>query len=114
MHEMSIAASLVRELLGIVAERPGLRIVEVELHCGVMQQVVPEALRWAFEAASAGTPAQGARLKIVEQELAARCRGCGRDFAATIDNYQCPGCGRADVDLLAGRDIVLQSVVCET
>jgi hydrogenase nickel incorporation protein HypA/HybF len=113
MHEMSIATALLEQLRRIAAEQQAARIVEVEVHCGVMQQVVPESLQLAFEAASTDTLAAGARLKIVETGLAARCRSCGEQFEAAIDNYLCPRCRTADVEIVAGRDIVLRSVVCE-
>jgi hydrogenase nickel incorporation protein HypA/HybF len=113
MHEFSLAAALVEQLQRIADERHVRRIVEVEVHCGVMQQVVSESLAMAFEAVSADTPAAGARLKIVVEELVVRCRACGSSFAAAIDNYLCPQCQTADVEVIAGRDVVLQSVVCE-
>jgi hydrogenase nickel incorporation protein HypA/HybF len=113
MHEMAIAAALMDQLLQIAAAQQATRIQEVELRCGVMQQVVGESLQLAFEVVSADTLARGATLKIVEQPLVVRCRPCGRQFDAAIDNFLCPQCRTADVDIVAGRDIVLQSVVCE-
>jgi hydrogenase nickel incorporation protein HypA/HybF len=113
MHEFSLAAALVEQLQRIADEQHARRIVEVEVHCGVMQQVVNEALEVAFAAASAETPAAGARLKIVTDELVVRCRACGNSFAAAIDNYACPQCRTADVEVVAGRDVVLQSVICD-
>jgi hydrogenase nickel incorporation protein HypA/HybF len=114
MHEMSVAAALVEQLQRIAAEQHALRITEVEVQCGVMQQIVPEALQLAFEAASLDTPAAGAKLRIVEEGLTARCRGCGEQFQAAIDDYRCPRCKQADVELTSGRDILLRTVVCET
>ncbi len=114
MHEMSLAANLMDQLLRIAAEHQAVRVLEVEVHCGVAQQVVPEALQLAFEALSQGTVAAGARLNIVEQGLVAECRTCGERFEAAIDDYRCPRCQVADVDLLAGREIILRSVVCQT
>ncbi len=114
MHEMSIAMALVDQLQRIAAEQHATRITEVEVRCGVLRQVAPEALELAFCAASADTPAAGAVLTVVEEGLRARCRACGQEFEAAIDNYLCPQCRMADVELLAGRDIVLQSVTCET
>lgn len=113
MHEFSIATALMEQLQQIADQRHATRIVEVEVHCGVMQQVVAESLQLAFAAVSAETLAAGARLRIVEERLAARCRSCGDSFEAAIDNYLCPRCRTADVEITAGRDIVLQSVVCE-
>jgi hydrogenase nickel incorporation protein HypA/HybF len=113
MHEFSIATALMEQLQRLADERHATRIVEVELRCGVMQQVVAESLQMAFAAVSAETLAAGAQLNVVEEKLTARCRSCGGTFEAAIDNYLCPQCKTADVEVIAGRDIVLQSVVCE-
>ncbi len=114
MHEMSIAMGLMEALLELAAERRARRILDVEVICGVMQQVVPEALQLAFEAASQNTVAQGAKLQIVEEAISVRCRSCGQEYAAAIDNYRCPICGEADAEIIGGRDIILKSVTCET
>ena len=113
MHEMAIAANLVEHVVE-VAQRNRARLVEeVEVEVGVLQQVVPEALTLAFTVAAAGTVAEGARLKLTEVKAVAECRGCGQRFEATIDNYLCQACQRADVRIVAGNDIVLKSVVCQ-
>ena len=91
-----------------------MRIREVEVQCGVMQQIVPEALQLAFEAASADTLAAGATLHIVGEGLVAQCRTCDERYAASLDDFRCPRCQTADVQLVAGREIVLRTVVCET
>jgi len=114
MHEMSIALSLVEQLCRIAAEKHAVRITEVEVHCGVLRQVMPEALELAFSAVTEETVAAGATLKIIEEGLVARCRACGMEFATGIDDYSCPGCQQADVAFVAGHDIVLTAVVCET
>lgn len=114
MHEMSIATSLMEQLLRVAQEQRAIRITEVEVVCGAMQLVVPEALKLAFEAVTAETVAAGAELKLVEERLMANCRACGTRFEPAIDNYLCPQCRVADVDIVAGKDIVLKSVVCQT
>ncbi|MGD8451164.1 MAG: hydrogenase maturation nickel metallochaperone HypA [Phycisphaerae bacterium] len=114
MHEMSIAMSLIDNLLTATTGHDVVRIEEVEVEVGVLQQIVPEALHMAFEAVTAGTLAEGARLRIREVPVEAECRACGKQFAAALDSYQCPQCGEADVRILAGKDIVLRTVVCQT
>jgi hydrogenase nickel incorporation protein HypA/HybF len=113
MHELSIAVALVEELRNLARQQHATRIVELELHCGVMQQVVAESLQMAFQAASADTPAAGATLRIVPEAVVARCRACLQEFAAEIDNYLCPHCRVANVEIIAGRDITLRCVICE-
>ncbi len=114
MHEFSLASELVDQLLRIAAERRVVRFKEVLVRCGVLQQVVPEALAQAFEALSQDTPLAGAALRIESEPLTARCRECGTEYGcAAVDDYSCPRCRQANVEFLAGRDMTLQSVTAE-
>ncbi len=110
MHELSIAAALVRQALDVARENNLARIEVLEVEVGVLQQVVPEALDLAFQAESRDTPAAGAVLRQVEVPMQARCRSCGHDFVPDIDCFQCDACGRADPDIVEGRDIVLKTL----
>jgi hydrogenase nickel incorporation protein HypA/HybF len=113
MHEFSLASALVDQLLRISAAHAGGRITEVEVACGVMQQVEPEALRLAFAAVTADTPAAGARLVLTEEQLVAECRQCSVRYDASIDDLRCPKCGVAYCAILAGRDVILRSITLE-
>jgi len=111
---MSFATDLIRQVLRVAEAHGAVGVDEVGITIGEMQLIVPEALSTAFEIVARDTVAEGATLTIREEPLEACCRACGRRFAAAIDNYQCPDCGGADVEIVAGRDVVLDSVVCRT
>ncbi len=113
MHEMAIAASVVEHVLKVAEQAGAVRIEAVELEIGVLQLVVPEALELAFAAATQDTRAAGAKLKMTPVAALAECRQCGLRFEPAIDNYLCPHCQQADVQVVAGRDILLKSVMCE-
>jgi hydrogenase nickel incorporation protein HypA/HybF len=64
MHELSIAVSLV-ELACEEMDRRGLQRVEaLHLRLGSLSAIVSDALRFSFDVASAGTPIEGASLKV--------------------------------------------------
>lgn len=113
MHEMTLANGILTQTLSAVASHGEVRIEEVLVEIGVLRQVVPEALELAWQAVSEQTLAQGALLSIVDIEPSAHCRPCGRVFVPAIDDFLCPGCGQADVDIVAGNDIILKTVTCE-
>lgn len=114
MHEMAIASEITDCLLRIAREHEATRVGEVEVEVGRMRQVVPEALEMAFEAAVAGTVAEGAALKIVEIDVTAVCNGCGEKYRPDIDiSFVCPGCGLADPKIIAGDDIVVRNITCD-
>ncbi|MCD6303549.1 MAG: hydrogenase maturation nickel metallochaperone HypA [Planctomycetes bacterium] len=112
MHEMSIAAEVLETVLAVAADNGADRVDEVQLSAGAMKLIVPEALDMAWQAVTEGTPAEGSRLVLTEVPIAARCNVCGRLFQPAIDNYLCPSCGQADVEITAGDDIILTSITC--
>ena len=106
MHELAIAESVV----AMVLERTdGRRVSVVRLRIGRLTAVVPEALSFCFELATAGTPLEGAVLEVTEESGRAHCRSCGADFSLEDPILLC-GCGSADVELLSGRELQVTSV----
>lgn len=114
MHEMAIAMDLLECVLDEAGRHEVVRVEEVEVTIGVMRSVVPEALEMAFEAAAAGSVAEGARLKIAETQPVARCLACGASFGASVDEFVCPRCGRAETEIVEGNEIMLTSIACIT
>ena len=113
MHEMSIAEGILQTVLDTASQCNARRVESVELSVGQMRLVVPEALQMAWEAITEGTIACGAQLAVTETPIEARCKQCGRAFQPAINDYLCPNCGQADVDITAGDDIILTAVACE-
>ena len=114
MHEMSIAIELVRQLEALADEHGVESIDAVTVAAGVFRGVVPEALNMAFEAAAAGTRAEGAELTLEVILPVALCRACGHRFEPEQNDFRCTRCRQADVDLVEGNDILLKSVTCST
>lgn len=114
MHEMPIAQAIVDQAVQAVAPHGATRIDAIEVEIGRMRQIVPEALQVAFTATSEGTIASGARLEITEIEMIARCLRCGEQFTPEIALYVCPACGQADVQVVAGNDMILKSITART
>ena len=115
MHETPIAVDIVERAVEAAEQHGAARIDEIEVQVGVMRQVVPEALELAFTLAREGTLAAGARLRISEERAVAVCRACESTFEPDVDrSFACPQCGQADARIVAGNDIILKTVVCQT
>ena len=106
MHELSITQSLIEAVLDRTGDRT---VTAVNLKVGPLSGVLPDAMRFCFDVASAGTPLAGARLMIDEPRGRARCRNCGEEFELADLILLCP-CGSADVEVLSGRELMLMSV----
>jgi len=114
MHELAIATELVRQVVAIANEHRAACVEEIVVECGQMRQIVPEALELSFSVAAEGTVAQGARLCLIEEVIVAVCRQCQHQFTPQVGDFMCPQCGQADARIVAGDQIILKSVVCQT
>jgi hydrogenase nickel incorporation protein HypA/HybF len=112
MHELPIAMEIVRQSVEIARQHRADRIEEVEVQVGVLRLIQEDALRMSFEAAAEGTPAEGARLVMIEEKIVAVCNACECLFLPEIDSFVCPRCGQADARIVAGNDIILKSLSC--
>ena len=113
MHELSIAMQLVEQIVAIAEEHRWPRVDEVELEAGALRQVIPEMMQMAFAEATDQTLAQGALLSIRDIPAKARCNQCALEFEPEPDNFLCPECRVADVEVLEGNQIILKTVSCE-
>lgn len=113
MHELSIAMHLVEQVVEVAQLNHMPRVDEVELETGILRQIIPELMQTAFKEATQETLADGAVLKITEKQAKARCQRCGLEFEPEIDDFLCPKCRVADVEILSGNDIILKSVSCQ-
>lgn len=110
MHELSIA----RNILDTVAaeqERHGFtRVTCVRLRIGRFSNVVPESLRFGFEALRVGTPAAEAVLVIETTEGRLECGRCGDVFSALGDPTSCPRCASEMLHLCSGEELDIVSI----
>src|SRR5690606_6507829 len=108
MHELSIAHQLV-EMATEAAEASDIKRVEaVHVKLGVLSSVVKEALHFAFDVVSEGTPLEGARLVIEDVPVKVYCPSCAVESTlAKPFPLRCPQCGQRTGDVRDGRQIEL-------
>ena len=122
MHELSTALSILRTAVAVAKRRGADRVEEIDVKVGKLACIDARQLAFAFGIASRGTIAEGAKLRIVEEEARVRCPECGyeggmeykgpahHDFQAMASpTLKCPVRG-GETDVLGGRDIVVESI----
>jgi hydrogenase nickel incorporation protein HypA/HybF len=107
MHELAITQGVVDAVTERTGDAP---VACVRLRVGRLAGVVPDAMRFCFELVTAGTSLDGAVLEFDQPEGRGRCRTCGADFVLPDLILLC-SCGSADVEVLAGRELAVASVV---
>jgi hydrogenase nickel incorporation protein HypA/HybF len=111
MHEVGIMESTLAVVRREAEARQAAHVDRIVLRIGVLSGAEPESLRFAFEACSPGTIAEGAELAIESVPALAHCATCDRDFAAGRGFICCcPGCGNYSGDLRSGRELELASI----
>jgi hydrogenase nickel incorporation protein HypA/HybF len=110
VHEAGLAQTALEVAAGRARERGATRIHRLTLAVGDLSGVAPEALRFALEALSPGTPAEGAAFDIVVVPVECRCAACDRPFRPADVVYACPGCGRVSSDVRQGHELELRSM----
>ena len=108
MHELSLMSNLLDHA---VATADGAPICALRVRVGPLSGVVVDALRFAFEALSPGTPAEGARLDIEETAIVLPLPPLRRGLLPPLsDSTNCPSCGAADGELRGGNELELISI----
>jgi hydrogenase nickel incorporation protein HypA/HybF len=101
VHELGIT----QEVVAIAAEQAaGRRVTRVVLEIGKLSGVLPDAVRFCFEACAEGTAVEGAALEVVETPGRARCRACSAEVSLERPFGRC-GCGSTDLEWLAGDEL---------
>ena len=114
MHELSIAQSLLEIIEEEARPYNGARVTWIKLRIGTLSAVVPDALRFAFEAITRGGIAEGAVLEIEEVPLTIRCHQCEEEFTIDDPFMVCPRCEGGDVEMVSGRELEIRSMeICD-
>ena len=111
MHEISIALSMIDEIVEQSEARGGLEVEAVHLRLGVFSGVDKSALLFAYELACEGTALQGSRLVITTVPLLIYCPQC-KQQRTPVSVYQlcCPECLVPAQDIITGREIEVESL----
>ncbi len=110
MHELSISSAIVDTA---VRHAAGRKVSVVSVRIGHLRQAIPSSLEFYFEIVTRETLAEGAvlELEIVPGRLL--CNDCEHDWATEAPAFRCPNCGSADVAVLAGNELEVESIEVE-
>jgi len=110
MHELGIAAEVIEAASTAAA---GARIAAVCVRVGELSGVDADALRFSFEALTAGTEMESVRLDIEPRRRSNRCRRCETAFEADDYGTPCPACGSAEIEITGGTELDIAWVEVE-
>ena len=113
MHELAITQSMF-ELVMEQAKKAGAKKVgKINLVIGEMTGVVGDCVQFYFNLISQGTLAEGAALSFVMVPPKAQCQRCDKLFELKEFDWTCPGCGGNSLQLVAGKELFVDSIEVE-
>jgi hydrogenase nickel incorporation protein HypA/HybF len=114
MHEMGIAIQIVEiATASLPADLGEARVAAVNLKIGKMAAVVPDSLRFCFEAAVKDTPLAGAELAIQEVPVVVRCKDCNTRWTIDEPVFICQTCESGSLEIISGRELDIESIEVE-
>jgi hydrogenase nickel incorporation protein HypA/HybF len=110
VHELSVSSAVVAT---VVRHAAGRRVTGVHVRVGRLRQVVPDSLEFYFELVARDTVCEGARLELEVVPARLRCEPCAREWEISTPAFRCPACGGADVAVLSGEELEVESIDVE-
>ncbi len=110
MHEMGIMEGVLDSALKSAQQAHALRIRKITLSIGDMTECIDDALQFSFEILSENTLAQGATLVLNKVSPCSVCLDCRKEFDHDRFHRQCPYCQSYSTDLIAGRELSIDSI----
>lgn len=110
MHELSVAQALVDQVDDLARQHGAVGVHLIRVRVGPLAGVVADLLATAFPLAAVGSPAETARLELVEAPVRVRCRTCGAETVAKPNNLVCGACGDWRTEVVSGDELILETV----
>jgi len=112
VHELGIANEILDAALSEADRHAAKKVTSIRLRVGVLRAIEPENLSFLFEHLARGTPADGARLEIVEESIRVDCPECGLSEAHAF-TFECPRCHGPNVSVTGGDALSILSLEIE-
>ncbi len=105
MHELSIAQSILNTVLQEKTSRQLPHILKIVVHIGALSDVVPEALKFGFDAIKQDTALAETELHIEIIPVRGQCKACGNDFDVQNFVFTCPHCQSGQIQMVRGDEL---------
>ena len=116
MHELGIAQDLFAIVKEKAKENNLKKVTKISIKVGVTSGIKKDFLKHSLvDHIFPKTIAQGARLELIEELPAARCKDCGKAIdAQSMPTLNCPTCGSFKIEITKGKDVYLESIEGDT
>jgi hydrogenase nickel incorporation protein HypA/HybF len=109
MHELAISRAVLDAATRCAAGR---RVLVINVTVGALRQVVPDSLAFYFQIISRETICEEARIQARLAPARLSC-ACGQRWELEEPSFRCPRCGCAEVTVLDGEQLTVDSIEVE-
>ncbi|MBE0452159.1 hydrogenase maturation nickel metallochaperone HypA [Roseovarius autotrophicus] len=110
MHEMSLAEGIRRVIEDQARAHAFARVTCLRVEIGRFACVEKPALEFAFEVVMRGSPAENARLEMIDLPGRAICYDCTREVEIMARLDPCPLCGGGRLMPVAGEEMRIKDM----
>lgn len=110
MHEIKIAEELIGIIRQVAEEENLKKVTKVNIQFGKMIMIVSDVFHFVFESAVKGTVAKNAKLYLEILPVKFACNKCKEETEIDDLLFVCPLCGSNDLNLIQGREIIIESI----
>lgn len=110
MHELSIATSLVEQVLEIAKLHQAKAVVKLSIDVGELSGVEIEPLEFCFPFAIEGTILENVELEINSIPIRVKCHECGKETTIEIGVHRCADCFSNKIEFVAGKELLIKRV----
>ena len=113
MHELAITQSMFDIVLEQAKKAQAKKVTRINLVIGAMTGVVSDSVQFYIDLLSKDTPVEGATVSFTSVPIKAKCLSCSHTFEVNELNWKCPQCGSAQLDIIAGKELFVESIEVE-
>lgn len=113
MHELSITQSILDVTLSEAEKAQAKQVLIVRVKVGALNGYEPECIEEYFKMLSEGTLAEKAELQIEVVPARICCKNCGHTGEIIRFRMRCPVCQSVHVELISGKEFLIESLDIE-
>lgn len=108
MHELTVTESILE--IALRHAKASQRITGIYLVIGRLSSVIDDSVRFYWDIVSKDTIAEGAQLHFRRNPAELLCQECGLRYSPPEGELTCPGCGSANVRVVAGEEFYMEAI----
>ena len=113
MHELPVTESILRIVLHHAEKAGAQRVVRVNLVLGELSSIISDSVQFYWGLVAEGTAPEGAELRFRPVRAELRSKAGGTAFPQRRDDWLCPQCGSASVEVITGDQFLVESIEVE-